>query len=105
MGKILSILGGIALIMAALGLLALKPFNVDFLAALIIIIEGAIPPVLALLGLLLLLVGIEDMKSSPTAKQAPSSPAAPVAPVMPAAPVSEIGEPKPYEIHGKKKKR
>ena len=100
MGKILSVLGGIILIVIALGLLVFSPIKVlgveiNFLQSLIIMIEAVIPVVVGVFGLLLLFIGIEEMKSAPVAKEMPPAPEAPM----------EEKEPV-YEIHkGKKKKR
>ena len=104
MGKLLNVFGGIVLILVALGLLFwgfggdLNNLGVPskwFLPAMITLIAGAIPPMLGLLGLILLFIGMEEMKSE---SAAPLEPAAPVAPI-------EEKKEHVYEIHGKKKKR
>jgi hypothetical protein len=97
MGKFLNVLGGIVLILVALGMLLMKPFDVDFLASLITLIEGAIPPMVGVLGLVLLFIGLEEMKSEPAPKAMPVEPIAPEATVEHKAPA--------YEIHRSKKKK
>jgi len=96
MGKYLNVLGGIVLILVALGMLAMKPFGIDFLQALITLIEGGIPPMLGMLGLILLFIGLEEMKSESVAAAAPPAPAVPAAP--------KVKEPV-YEIRQAKKRK
>jgi cadmium resistance protein CadD (predicted permease) len=86
MGKYINVLGGIVLILAALGI-----------QALITLIEGAIPPMLGMLGLILLFIGLEEMKSESVAAAAPPAPMAP--------PVPEVKEPVYTISHTKKRKR
>ena len=96
MGKYLNVLGGIVLIVAAIGMLALNPMGVQFWNAFVTLIVGAIPPMFGMIGLILLFIGLEEMKSESAAA---SMPAEPVAPAIP-----EVQEPA-YEIHSKKKRR
>ena len=99
MGKYLNVLGGIVLIVAAIGMLALNPMGVKFWDSFVTLIVGAIPPMLGMIGLILLFIGLEEMKSETTAASMPAEPVAPLAPAVP-----EIKEPA-YEIHSKKKRR
>ena len=95
MGKYVNVLGGIVLIVAAIGMLALNPMGIQFWNAFMTLIVGAIPPMFGMIGLILLFIGLEEMKSETTS----SMPAEPVAPAVPVAPESA------YEIHSKKKRR
>jgi len=97
MGKYINVLGGIVLILAALGMLAFNPLGIPFLQALITLIEGGIPPMLGMLGLILLFIGLEEMKSESVAAAAPPAPVAP--------PVPEVKEPVYTISHAKKRKR
>ncbi|MEM2974093.1 MAG: hypothetical protein QW112_00480 [Candidatus Micrarchaeia archaeon] len=96
MGKILNIIGGAILIFVALGLLTLNPeiAGFKFWESFVTVVFGSIPPIIGLIGLIVLFVGLEELRSESKAAPAPQEPAP-----------EKLEKAPIYEIQAKRKKR
>ena len=100
MGKTLNVFIGIILVLAALTMLVLNPLGIPFLESLVTLVIGSIPPILGMMGLILLFIGLDEMRSESAAKVRQVE-------QVSAPPISDIGSLKEpvYEIHRSKKKK